>query len=1302
MHSLRGKRGLIGGLMFALAAAVALPSVAHAGPDPEAQRSNTGRYRLFAGNLGAITINRIYYGLNSRGEVGVDSLNSSTIGGGFWPKGTGNQYMFNSGLQVAGIIQGAKPNNPWAGDTTGGMFFDASGLRQHGTSVTELYNATNPTDVANWPQAAYVPQGDLSEELFDPLLRGRVTASQGDVWWISSEADPGLNAARPHPLGIIAEYRVMGWNFPSGNEDLVYLVITLYNITTLDQSAYAQYRPGLREILIEQAQQFHALNNSTFTVDLPDEGYTIDPFYVAFAADPDVTNSAGVNFSSVNLPFAMGYAYHADFPRAAGWTFSPNIFGPPFFPGSGFVGMKYLKSATGPGKINLFSNTTNGGAFSDPNSAVRLFKYMSGDVTPADGVSCNQGDVQVTRICYIQDASPADIRLMESSTAVTLEAGQSASIVVSYIHAAPVQLPGYVGGTRVLPGDPVRLSNATLLQQGANRIDSMMGFAGYEDDNADDIVQQNETRAVPGSLLGKALTAQTIFDNKFLLPFAPEAPDFFLIPGNGQVTVVWRPSGSEAEGDPYFQVASQASAVPPGGGAPVPNALYDANYRNFDVEGYRIYRGRSDTPTGLSLIAQYDYAGTTFSDYTGQVADPARGSKCAPELGVTSSCAGVFDAQTPGVQLTKKVEYDLSGNLVQVRKGDRTLLASGDVINLTADTAVVGGGTGFPGLDDTGIPFAFVDQAPRNGINYFYAVTAFDVNSISSTGAGNTSLESARITKRVQPRTSAGNYANEATVQTGVFGRNGLLTDNVIPTLDPATGKFSKGFPPSDAVSLSLAAFVKEVLTEPGEVSLSVDSISVVAYAGASTHDAVYHYTISAQAGIIHLDVPVHLSSTSGTASAAGAFDAITADPALTQKYGAPAGDFGIGGSFSVRYGGGYYYGVKSRGCVNGVSGFTSFPLCDANGPRWFMGTDNGTMMDNPNAANTAAFRTGTARTDFNNVGGPLDGVTTIFRPMAYNDYSSSFRDVEAVLSPFMSAADYRVYWGEGGHVDSVIDVTHDVPVPFRADKLDATWGILNQSATQNGATYYDQRSELTVTDLGCFDPIKALNPAGIRCTGNSPLLSETAVPGPIAYGSASSTSIDRTAPTAAGQGFVFYLKGQPFMFELAGGVPAAGTVWTMRDYIGVISGGIQAAGDGGPMSFSTQNMPRSFSAIGASVKFAFDLTNAVGASTSETLAKVHTVPDPYYVTSSFEATTTSKIIKFVNLPEVATIRIYTASGVLVRVLQHASTAFGGETDWDVRNRNNQFVASGVYFYHVTAENGETTVGRMTIINYAQ
>ena len=1300
MHSLRGMRGLIGGIGFALAALTAMPSPAHAGPDRDAQRAPTGRYRLFAGNLGAITINQIYYGLNTRGEVGVDSTNSSTIGGGFWPKGTGNQYMFNSGLQVAGIIAGDKATNPWGGDTTGGMFFDASGLRQHGTAVTELYNAVNPLDVANWPQAGYVPQGDASEDVFDPLLRGRVSASQGDIWFMSSEADPGLNAARPHPLGIVAEYRVMGWNYPTGNEDLIYLIITFYNITSLNEADYAQYRPGLREILIAEAQKFHSLNNAAFSIDLPDAGYTIDPFYAAFAADPDVTNSAGVNFSSVNLPFAMGYAYHADFPRAAGWTFSPSIFGPPFFGGAGFVGVKYLKSATGPGEINLYSNTTNGGPFPDPNSAVRLYKYLSGTITPADGVACNNGDPLVSKICFIEPATPRDVRMLESSTPIALEAGQSASIVVSYIHAAPVLIPGFAGaGTRVIPGDPTRLTNATLLSQGANTVDSIMGFRGYNDANGDGVVEQGEFTTVPGSLLRKALLAQEIFNNKFLLPFAPDAPDFFLVPGDGQVTVVWRPSNSETDGDPFFQVAKDASIVPAGGGAPVVNPLYDANYRQFDVEGYRIYRGRADNAAALRLIAQYDYSGTVFSDFTGQVVDGARGSQCAPEINVTGSCANVFDPQTPGVQLVKHVDYNIGANFVQVRRGDRTLLASGDIINLATDTAVTGRGTPFPALADNGVPFVYVDAEPRNGLTYFYAVTAFDVNSINSTGAGNTSLESALITKRIVPGSRAGNYTNTATTQTGVFGRNGLLTDNTLPTIDPTTGQFSKAMPPTNAVSVSLAAFVKELLTEPGEVSFTIDSVRANSFVGAGSATSTFYYRVIAPVGETQLSATVTMSATTGTASTSGSFPALAADPSLAARYNAPAGSYGIGGSFTAQFPAGYYIGPRARGCVNHAAGFPSATACSNNDVRWFEGA-NETKAD-PNASNPDRFNTGLSRLDFNNAG-ELPGVTTLFIPRSYDDYTSSWRDVEQVLAAGAGAADYKVYWGAGGTVDSVIDVTHDVEVPFNANYLGATWGILNQSATQNGATYFDQRSQLTVTDLGCVEPLKTLNPGGIRCTGTAAQLSRTAVPGPIAYGSSGATTVERTSPTAAGQGFVFYLKGRPFMMELAGGVPAEGTVWTMRDFVGAISGGNGRSGNGGPYLFTTQNQARHFSAVGAQIQFAFDVTNSVGNSTAETLAQVHTVPDPYYVTSAFEATTTSKIIKFVNLPETATIRIYTSSGVLVRVLQHASTSFGGEASWDVRNRNNQFVASGVYFYHVTAENGETTVGRMTIVNYAQ
>jgi hypothetical protein len=1309
MHALSGKRALIGALTLALAVLTTTPNTAFAGPDPAAKRPTTGKYRLFAGPNGASTVNRLYYGLSNRGEVGVDSTGSSTIGGGYWPKGTGNQYMFNSGLQVAGIIQGTRPNNPWAGDTTGGMFFDASGLRQHGTAITNIFNSTNPADVANWPQGAFVPQGDFSEEVYDPLLRGRVSASQGDNWFLVWEGDPAVNNARPHPLGILAEYRVLGWNYPSGNEDILYLVLTFYNITTTNPAAYAAYRPGIRETLIEYSNRFHQLNNSLFDITLPAEGYTIDPFYAAFSADPDVTSTAQANFSSVNLPFAMGYAYHASFPRAAGWTFSPTIFGAPFFAGSGFVGMKYLKSPTGEGEIQLYSNTTNGGAFPDPNSAVRLYKYLSGTIIPADGVNCNQGDPLLTKICFVAQTQ-ADVRLLQSSTGLALEPGAAGSIVIAYVHAAPVQIPGYVGGTSVTPGDPRILSDAAVLPNGANRVDSIAGFRGYSDANQDGIVQQDEMSVVPGSLYGKSLTAQTIFEAKFLLPFAPEAPDFFLIPGNGQVTVLWRPSESENSGDPYFEVASQATTIPSGGGAPVTNLLYDPNYRRFDVEGYRIYRGRADTPTSLRLIAQYDYAGTTFRDYRGQVADPAIGNRCAPELGVTTTCNNFFSPIVPGQAATLFRTYNLTGDFVQVRAGDRTLLGSGEVINLVADTAVTGQGTGFPTLSNTGVPFVFVDNEVRNGLTYFYAVTAFDLNSVTSTGAGNTALESSRTTKRVSPRAAAGNYVNDGTATVdGIHGRNGRLTDDVAPTIDPATGKFSKKALPADGFTATMAGLVREVVRGSGEISIRIDSLRLGDPEGGAAH--TYFYGVGDDNGRTTVSLSVTPSITQGSTNAATGWSGGSAVPELAAAYGGGDGFRAATGNISVTMPGNYFTTVYGRGCVNSATG--AYPQfgpttrsCSYNGPRWFAG-DNETK-DHPNAGNYASFNGGAAATNAANAydlelnnAGELPGVRKIYQILSYENIGTGVRRAESVLSGAQTAGDFRVYWGAGGKVDSVIDLTHDVAVPFNGT-VAGTWGILNQSGATNGIGYDQRPTVLTLTDLACVPGLKTN--AGYQSQYPCPAassyeLSETAVPGPVAF-HRNSQADARTRAVAANNGFAMYLKGYAFLFELEGGqLPAAGTEWTMRSYTGGIWGGQGNAGNFGDYVFTP--VVRQFAAVGSSIVVKYDVNNEIQASSQETLAKVHTVPDPYYVTSAYEATTTNKQIKFVNLPAVATIRIYSVSGVLVRVLKAETTSFSGEVTWDVRNRNNQFVASGVYFYHVTAENGESTVGRMTIVNYA-
>ena len=44
----------------------------------------------------------------------------------------------------------------------------------------------------------------------------------------------------------------------------------------------------------------------------------------------------------------------------------------------------------------------------------------------------------------------------------------------------------------------------------------------------------------------------------------------------------------------------------------------------------------------------------------------------------------------------------------------------------------------------------------------------------------------------------------------------------------------------------------------------------------------------------------------------------------------------------------------------------------------------------------------------------------------------------------------------------------------------------------------------------------------------------------------------------------------------------------------------------------------------------------------------------------------------------------------------------GGQVSWDLRNRSNQFVGSGVYFFHVSLPDGRKHIGRFTVINSAK
>ncbi len=1305
MHAIIDRTSRTGWVPLLLAILLLVPRPALAGPEPGAK--NTRGFRLFARALGALTINRVYCGLQSTGNVCVDSNGSSTIGGGFWPKGTADQYVFNSGLQVAGII--GPDGGPWADDTTGAFFFDPKGTTAHGDEVAPIYNTTNLADAAFIADAATsdpvalaarVPSGDATADIFNPLLQGRTSASQGDVWWLTWDGNPGLIAGRPHPLGVMVEQRGMGWNYPAGNEDIVYFVYTFYNVTSTDPSVYAAVRPGMRDILIQKAQEFQQRNNSTFGVTLPSGGYTITDLYANFSADMDV-GSAGNNYASVNVPFGLGYTYENTFSRVDGWSFDPAIFSKPFFSGAGFVGVKYLKSPEINGQevgLTLFSNTTNGGGFSDPQNTTQLWRYVSGNINTAAGDNACNFDPVNTKICFIRGSGPFDMRFFQSSGPLTLGPGEFGSVVVAYIFAAPVQTGTCPGPScDIAPGNPTiiaGLTNPAIVANGVNPIDSLTGFLSATDTSGNGTLEQGEFDVVPGSLLGKARVAQAVFDGGFLLPFAPEPPEFFLVPGDNQVTVLWRPSVSETTGDPYYQLASDPT-----------NSLYDPNYRQFDVEGYRVYRGRVDAPNSLTLLAQFDYGGTVISDYAGQI-NPS--PLCAPELAITTDCPTTYDPITPGVPRTAHNDVPLVGQIVQVKLGERTALADGTAIVLIADTAVTGNNTVYPQLSDNGVPFVYVDQTPRNNFRYFYSVTAFDINSFQS---GPSNLESPRNTKPVTPRRPAGNYVSSGTITSANIEGRGVVLDPTqpLPTIDPATGQFSGPFPAANAWTIGFGDFVASVLSTSGSFSATLDSIQIGSPYGGTPH--VYWWTAAAGPDTSIFSIPILQQQESGVVSGSTQFGTVAVDPSLAARYGGGQG-YRLQGKVSMQLPSVETETLYGRGCVNsqttaGRPGFTreatasGASKCAYNGSRWFDGpspANNETKVD-PNGGNVENF-SGDPYTDYNNAG-ELSGVDTIHITQAYQSVGGGeYRPVEGAMGGVHRAADYNVYWGNGGTVDSVIDVTHNVVVPFSPD-LGGTWGILNPGDALPAAGSFDGRAELTSTDMGCVEPLRSLG-TSISCGASGPTyqLSQTAVPGPIAFfstGLAAATS----APASNESGFVFYLAGDWFTMALNSSVPAAGTVWSLRQYIGAINFGNGSAGNYGPYEFQNVEDVLPMTAVGATLRVSYDVTNQINAPTDADLSQVHTVPDPYYVTNEFEQTTDTKIIKFVNLPDNAIIRIYSSSGVLVRLLEHHAAAFGGAETWDVRNRNNQVVASGVYFYHIESGNARR-VGRFTIVNFAQ
>lgn len=95
-------------------------------------------------------------------------------------------------------------------------------------------------------------------------------------------------------------------------------------------------------------------------------------------------------------------------------------------------------------------------------------------------------------------------------------------------------------------------------------------------------------------------------------------------------------------------------------------------------------------------------------------------------------------------------------------------------------------------------------------------------------------------------------------------------------------------------------------------------------------------------------------------------------------------------------------------------------------------------------------------------------------------------------------------------------------------------------------------------------------------------------------------------------------------------------------------------------------------------------------------LKNIRVVPDPYVVTNIWEQDEFGKRLQFNNLPQQCTIKIYTLVGEHVATVVHDSPT--GYEFWDMRTRNDQFIAPGVYLYHAHTPDGYEALGRFLVI----
>ena len=102
-------------------------------------------------------------------------------------------------------------------------------------------------------------------------------------------------------------------------------------------------------------------------------------------------------------------------------------------------------------------------------------------------------------------------------------------------------------------------------------------------------------------------------------------------------------------------------------------------------------------------------------------------------------------------------------------------------------------------------------------------------------------------------------------------------------------------------------------------------------------------------------------------------------------------------------------------------------------------------------------------------------------------------------------------------------------------------------------------------------------------------------------------------------------------------------------------------------------------------------------ATQQDRLDDIGIVPNPYSGASAYEVSQLTDNVRFTNLPDVATIRVYTLNGTLIKTLEKRSPGVA-TLSWNLNTDNNLPIASGVYLIHVNVPDVGSKVLKFAVV----